>query len=61
MGNSDQLDESKSSSDSDNPEIEEQYIRVGGVAVEFCVHIKRTDILFDEIYAKFCAAKHKGI
>ncbi|XP_071937451.1 uncharacterized protein [Coffea arabica] len=59
VGNSDQLDESKSSSDSDNPEIEEQYIRVGGVAVEFCVHIKRTDILFDEIYAKFCAAKHK--
>lgn len=61
VGNSDQLDFSKSTSGADHPEIKEQYIRVGGVAVEFCVHIKRTDILFDEIYSKFYAAKQKGI
>ncbi|KAL3517335.1 hypothetical protein ACH5RR_024237 [Cinchona calisaya] len=59
VGSSDELDDSKSSSDSHHPEIKEQYIRVGGVAVEFCVHIKRTDILFDEIYSKFYAAKQK--
>ncbi|XP_073130734.1 uncharacterized protein [Henckelia pumila] len=37
----------------DPDEIKEQYTRVGGVAVEFCVHIRRTDILFDDILAKF--------
>lgn len=42
-------------------EIEEQYARVGGVAVEFCVHIKRTDILFDSIFSKFVAARHGGM
>ncbi|KAK6123625.1 hypothetical protein DH2020_042624 [Rehmannia glutinosa] len=41
-------------------EIKEQYTRVGGVAVEFCVHIRRTDILFDEILPKFEDAHHKG-
>lgn len=41
-------------------EIKEQYIRVGGVAVEFCVHIRRTDILFDDILSKFDEAHHKG-
>lgn len=41
-------------------EIKEQYTRVGGVAVEFCVHIRRTDILFDEIVSKFDEAQHKG-
>ena len=45
----------------DTPEIKEQCIRVDGVAIEFCVHIKGTNIHFDEIFAKFCAAKHKGI
>ncbi|CAH9089153.1 unnamed protein product [Cuscuta epithymum] len=35
------------------PEIKEQYARVGGVAVEFCLHIKRTDVLFDEIWKRF--------
>ncbi|KAK6121136.1 hypothetical protein DH2020_045124 [Rehmannia glutinosa] len=40
-------------------EIKEQYTRVGGVAVEFCVHIRRTDILFDEILPKFEDAHHK--
>ncbi|XP_073012447.1 uncharacterized protein [Typha latifolia] len=41
-------------------EIEEQYARVGGVAVEFCVHIKRSDILFDNIFSKFVAVQHGG-
>ncbi|PKA59981.1 hypothetical protein AXF42_Ash009665 [Apostasia shenzhenica] len=41
-------------------EIEEQYARVGGVAVEFCVHIKRTDILFDGIFSKFVSVHHGG-
>lgn len=41
-------------------EIKEQYIRVGGVAVEFCVHIRRTDILFDDILSKFDEAHQKG-
>lgn len=41
-------------------EIEEQYARVGGVAVEFCVHINRTDILFDSIFSKFVAVQHGG-
>ncbi|XP_057778554.1 uncharacterized protein LOC130997300 [Salvia miltiorrhiza] len=40
-------------------EIKEQYIRVGGVAVEFCVHIRRTDILFDDIMSKFDEAQQK--
>ncbi|KAL0413068.1 UNVERIFIED_CONTAM: Vacuolar protein sorting-associated protein 8 [Sesamum radiatum] len=40
-------------------EIKEQYTRVGGVAIEFCVHIRRTDILFDDILSKFDEAHHK--
>uniref|UniRef100_A0A0D9VBL8 RING-type domain-containing protein n=1 Tax=Leersia perrieri TaxID=77586 RepID=A0A0D9VBL8_9ORYZ len=36
---------------------EEQYARVGGVAVEYCVHIGRNDILFDTVFSKFVAAK----
>lgn len=39
---------------------EEQYARVGGVAVEFCVHIGRNDILFDTVFSKFVAAKSGG-
>ncbi|KAE8671209.1 vacuolar protein sorting-associated protein 8-like protein isoform X3 [Hibiscus syriacus] len=35
--------------------IKEQFTHVGGVAVEFCVHIRRTDILSDEIFSKFVA------
>ncbi|KAG8391995.1 hypothetical protein BUALT_Bualt01G0245600 [Buddleja alternifolia] len=50
-------------SQSGNPdqysEIKEQYTRVGGVAVEFCVHIRRADILFDSILSKFEEAHHK--
>ncbi|KAG0474515.1 hypothetical protein HPP92_014201 [Vanilla planifolia] len=41
-------------------EVEEQYSRVGGVAVEFCVHVKRTDVLFDGIFSKFVAVQHGG-
>ncbi|PWA87262.1 Clathrin, heavy chain/VPS, 7-fold repeat-containing protein [Artemisia annua] len=40
-------------------QIKEQYTRVGGVAVEFCVHIKRTDILFDEILVRFMSVQQK--
>ncbi|VAI54543.1 unnamed protein product [Triticum turgidum subsp. durum] len=40
---------------------EEQYARVGGVAVEFCVHIGRNDILFDTVFSKFVAAQSGGI
>ncbi|XP_075484312.1 uncharacterized protein LOC142524290 [Primulina tabacum] len=45
----------------DPDEIKEQYTRVGGVAVEFCVHIRRTDILFDDILSKFEEANAKEI
>ncbi|CAA0827177.1 transducin family protein / WD-40 repeat family protein [Striga hermonthica] len=40
-------------------EIKEQYTRVGGVAVEFCAHIGRTDMLFDDILSKFEDAHQK--
>ena len=53
-------DDPSSKSSSVYYEIKEQYTRVGGVAVEFCVHIKRTDILFDEIFSKFVAVQQKG-
>ncbi|KAK4743512.1 hypothetical protein SAY87_001513 [Trapa incisa] len=54
-----QVDDQISRSSSVQNDIKEQFSRVGGVAVEFCVHIKRTDILFEEIYTKFVAVKHK--
>ncbi|CAA6655878.1 unnamed protein product [Spirodela intermedia] len=41
-------------------EEEEQFACVGGVAVEFCVHIRRIDILFDDIFSKFVAVQHRG-
>ncbi|CAN6466278.1 unnamed protein product [Victoria cruziana] len=41
-------------------EINEQYARVGGVAVEFCVHISRIDILFDDIFTKFTLVQQGG-
>ncbi|XP_077245678.1 transducin family protein / WD-40 repeat family protein [Tasmannia lanceolata] len=53
-------DETKNKNTSVHSEIEEQYARVGGVAVEFCVHIKRTDILFDDIFSKFVAVQQGG-
>ncbi|KAJ0703842.1 putative transcription factor WD40-like family [Helianthus annuus] len=39
--------------------VDEQYTSVGGVAVEFCVHIKRTDILLDEILSRFESVQQK--
>lgn len=60
IGKVDQLDDSNSSSFV-HSEIQEQFTRVGGVAVEFCVHIKRTDILFDEILSRFVSVQHKGM
>ncbi|KAK4578132.1 hypothetical protein RGQ29_028320 [Quercus rubra] len=53
------LDNPNGRSSSVHSEIKEQYTRVGGVAVEFCVHIKRTDILFDEIFSKFVAVRQR--
>lgn len=61
IGKRDQLDDPSSKSSPVHHEIKEQYTRVGGVAVEFCVHIKRTDILFDEIFPKFVAVQQRGI
>ncbi|KAF3439788.1 hypothetical protein FNV43_RR18066 [Rhamnella rubrinervis] len=59
IGKKDQRDDPSSKSSSVHHEIKEQYARVGGVAVEFCVHIKRTDILFDEIFPKFVAVQQR--
>ncbi|RYR24196.1 hypothetical protein Ahy_B02g057703 isoform A [Arachis hypogaea] len=53
IGKLDESSDSSSRSNSVHSEIKEQYTRVGGVAVEFCCHIKRTDILFDKIFSKF--------
>lgn len=53
IGKLDQSNDSNNRSNSVHSEIKEQYARVGGVAVEFCCHIKRTDILFDKIFSKF--------
>ncbi|KAF5201636.1 Vacuolar protein sorting-associated protein 8-like protein [Thalictrum thalictroides] len=55
-----QVQKPKSKNTSVHSEMEDQYARVGGVAVEFCVHIKRIDILFDEIFSKFVAVQHGG-
>ncbi|KAK9713635.1 hypothetical protein RND81_06G041400 [Saponaria officinalis] len=54
-----ELVDGSDTTDSTYSEIKEQFTRVGGVAVEFCVHIKRTDILFDEIFSKFIAVHHR--
>lgn len=54
------LNDSKDDSYSMTSEIKEQYTRVGGVAVEFCVHINRTDILFDVILSRFQSVQQKG-
>lgn len=53
IGKPDQSNDSNNRSNSVHSEIKDQYTRVGGVAVEFCCHIKRTDILFDKISSKF--------
>lgn len=61
IGKMEQPDNPSNKGSSVHSEIKEQYTRVGGVAVEFCVHIKRTDILFDEIFSKFLAVQQRGI
>ncbi|KAJ8626194.1 hypothetical protein MRB53_019501 [Persea americana] len=60
IGREEQVDVPKIERSSLHSDIQEQYARVGGVAVEFCVHIKRTDILFDEIFSKFVAVQQGG-
>ncbi|KAI9182668.1 hypothetical protein LWI28_027684 [Acer negundo] len=59
IGKLEELNDPKSRTNSAHTEIKEQFTHVGGVAVEFCVHIKRTDILFDEIFTRFVAVQHK--
>ncbi|GAB2217506.1 hypothetical protein Drorol1_Dr00000701 [Drosera rotundifolia] len=54
-----EVDGSEHTNGSIRTEIKEQFTRVGGVAVEFCVHIKRTDLLFDDIFSKFFAVQQK--
>ncbi|XP_055810838.1 uncharacterized protein LOC129880699 isoform X2 [Solanum dulcamara] len=58
-GQSGQSNELKYDADFVNPDIKEQYTLVGGVSVEFCLHIKRLDVLFDEIFPKYAAVNHK--
>lgn len=38
----------------------EEYARVGGVAVEFLVRLKRTDVLFGDVLSKFEAVGQRG-
>lgn len=59
IGKMEELDNANDRGSSGQSEIKEQFTRVGGVAVEFCVHIRRTDILFDEIFSKFVSVQHK--
>ncbi|XP_030535346.1 vacuolar protein sorting-associated protein 8 homolog isoform X2 [Rhodamnia argentea] len=59
IGKVQQMDDHMTRSSSVRNEIKEQFTRVGGVAVEFCVHINRTDILFDEIFSRFVAVQHR--
>ncbi|CAN4126445.1 unnamed protein product [Withania somnifera] len=59
LGQSGQSNELKYDADFVNPDIKEQYTLVGGVSVEFCLHIKRLDVLFDEIFPKYVALNHK--
>ncbi|KAM3247330.1 vacuolar protein sorting-associated protein 8 [Capsicum annuum] len=59
LGPSGQSNELKYDGNFVNPDIKEQYTLVGGVSVEFCLHIKRLDVLFDEIFPKYVAVNHK--
>ncbi|OMO64188.1 hypothetical protein CCACVL1_21961 [Corchorus capsularis] len=59
IGKMEQPDDLACKNSSVHSEIKEQFTRVGGVAVEFCIHIKRTDILFDEIFSKFVAIQQR--
>jgi hypothetical protein len=44
----------------DLQEAREQYARVGGVAIEFCVHIGKQDVLFENVFSKFVAVGQRG-
>lgn len=57
VGKMQEMDEK---SNSLQTEIKEQFTRVGGVAVEFCIHVNRTDILFDDVFLKFVTVQHRG-
>ncbi|KAE8703626.1 vacuolar protein sorting-associated protein 8-like protein isoform X2 [Hibiscus syriacus] len=59
FGKLEQPNDQESRKGSVHSEIKEQFTRVGGVAVEFCAHIRRTDILFDEIFSKFVAVQQR--
>ncbi|KAF8379911.1 hypothetical protein HHK36_027376 [Tetracentron sinense] len=61
IGKMELVDDPRSRSSSVQSDMDEQFARVGGVAVEFCVHITRTDILFDDIFSKFVAVQHGGL
>eukprot|EP01018_Ginkgo_biloba_P013146 Gb_27586 [translate_table: standard] len=50
----------QSEKDSVFVQIKEQFARVGGVAIEFCVHIKKTDVLFESVFSKFVGVHHGG-
>lgn len=41
-------------------EAREQYARVGGVAIEFCVHIGKQDVLFESVFSKFESVGQRG-
>lgn len=41
-------------------EARDQYARVGGVAIEFCVHIRKTEVLFENVFSKFEAVGQRG-
>lgn len=45
----------------DLQEAREQYARVGGVAIEFCVHIGKQDVLFENVFSKFVAVGQRGV
>ncbi|KAL3676096.1 hypothetical protein R1sor_026044 [Riccia sorocarpa] len=52
--------EAKHSVEETAVEVREQYARVGGVAIEFCVHIHKTDVLFENVFSKFDAVGQRG-
>ncbi|CAM6071281.1 unnamed protein product [Sphagnum tenellum] len=41
-------------------EAREQYARVGGVAIEFCVHVGKREVLFENVFHKFEAVSQRG-
>ena len=55
-----QEDDSSLINTSSSGEAEDQFSSVARVAFEFCVHIKRLDILFDGIFSKFVSVHHRG-